>query len=210
MVMGDLVLTHEEVNPVMTELLKGGITVTALHNHLLRSSPATMYMHVRGHGDPWKLAVALRTALSRSATPMDPLKPGAAPQLAVNTGALDRIMGQAGKQAGEVYQFVVPRPEKLTDGGAPAPASMGTGTVLNFQPLGNGRAAITGDFVLLAAEVDPVLKALRNARIEVTALHNHMLDDQPRLFFMHFWAQGEAEVLATGLNSALQHVARRR
>ncbi len=209
MVMGDLVLTHQEVNPVMTELLRGGITVTALHNHLLRSSPATMYMHVRGHGDPWNLAVTLRSALSKSATPMEARKPSQAGQLDLSTAALDRVMGRHGKQAGEVYQFIVPRPEKLTDGGAPAPASMGTGTVLNFQPLGRGRAAITGDFVLLGTEVDPVLKALRNANIEVTALHNHMLDDQPRLFFMHFWAQGEAQGFASGLNSALRHVARK-
>ena len=209
MVMGDLVLTHEEVNPVMSELLSGGITVTALHNHLLRSSPATMYMHVRGHGDPWKLAVTLRTALGKSATPMNPSKAAPATRLDLNTGALDRVIGQPGKQAGEVYQFIVPRPEKLTDAGAPAPASMGTGTVLNFQPLGVGRAAVTGDFVLVASEVDPVLKALRNSNIEVTALHNHMLDDQPRLFFMHFWAQGEAQALAAGLSSALRHVARK-
>lgn len=210
MVMGDLVLTHDEVNPVMSELLQGGLTVTALHNHLLRSSPATMYMHVRGHGDPWKLAVTLRTALAKSKTPLDP--PKAVTQIAkldLNTQEIERRIGASGKQAGDVYQFVIPRPERLTDAGAAAPETMGTGTVLNFQPLGNGRAAITGDFVLIASEVDPVLKALRGANIEVTALHNHMLDDQPRLFFMHFWAQGEAQALASGLRSALQQVARK-
>lgn len=206
MVMGDLVLTHEEVNPVMSHLLEGGLTVTALHNHLLRSSPATMYMHVRGHGDPWELAVAIRTALSKSATPTDKKPPASQPALDLNTAALDGIMGREGKPGGGVYQYVVPRPEKLTDGGMAAPATMGTGTVLNFQPTGGGKAAITGDFVLRAKEVDPVLRALRAANIEVTALHNHMLDDEPRLFFMHFWANDDAGKLARGLKSALAHV----
>ncbi|MDQ3482677.1 MAG: DUF1259 domain-containing protein [Pseudomonadota bacterium] len=203
MVMGDLVLTHEEVNPVMTELLERGITVTALHNHLLRSSPATMYMHVKGHGDPWELAVALRTALAESRTPMQSAPPAAEARLDLDTGALDRILGRQAKANGGVYQFVIARPERLTDHGAPAPETMGTGTVLNFQPLGGGRAAVTGDFVLLDSEVNPVMRALRAANIEVTALHNHMLDDQPRLFFMHFWAVGNSAQLATTLRAAL-------
>lgn len=206
MVMGDLVLTHEEVNPVMTQLLQNGLTVTALHNHLLRSSPATMYMHVRGHGDPWKMAVALRTALAKSATPTAETASTPQPALNLNTAALDTIMGRQGKAGGGVYQYVVPRPEKLTDGGMAAPATMGTGTVINFQSTGGGKAAITGDFVLRAKEVDPVLRTLRTANIEVTALHNHMLDDEPRLFFMHFWANDDAGKLARGLKSALAHV----
>lgn len=203
MVMGDLVLTDAEVTPVMTELLKGGITITALHNHLLRSSPHTMYMHVRGHGDPWKLAVALRTGLSRSATPTNPSPAAAGAALDLDTASLDRIMGRPGKANGGVYQYSVPRPEKLVDGGMPAPPTMGTGTVINFQPTGGRRAAVTGDFVLRANEVDLVMRALRGAGIEVTALHNHMLDDEPRLFFMHFWAQGDAPQLARGLRTAL-------
>lgn len=206
MVMGDLVLTHEEVNPVVTQLLEGGLTVTALHNHLLRSSPATMYMHVRGHGDPWKIAVAIRTALSKSATPTDESPPAPQSAMDLNTTALNTIMGREGKAGGGVYQYVVPRPEKLTDGGMAAPATMGTGTVINFQPTGRGKAAITGDFVLRAKEVDPVLRALRAANIEVTALHNHMLDEEPRLFFMHFWANDDAGKLARGLKIALTHV----
>ena len=203
MIMGDLVLTHEEVNPVLSELLAGGLTITALHNHLLRSSPSTMYMHVRGHGDPSKLAGTLRTALEKSRTPMAQRANPPAGQLHLDTAALDGIIGAPGKANGGVYQFVIPRPEKLTDANMPAPATMGTGTVLNFQPVGGGQAAITGDFVLLAEEVDPVLRALRASRIEVTALHNHMLDDQPRLFFMHFWAQDDAQLLGRGLRSAL-------
>jgi hypothetical protein len=212
MVMGDLVLTHAEVNPVMSRLLASGFTITALHNHLLRSAPATMYMHIGGHGDPVKLATALREALAASRTPLaapsrDSQPPsagaGSSSPIALDTAALDQVMGIKGKPNGGVYQFSFPRAEKLTDGGMPAPASMGTATAINFQPTGSGRAAITGDFVLTAAEVDPVLKALRTNGIEVTALHNHMLDDQPRLFFMHFWAIDDAAKLARGLRAAL-------
>ena len=212
MIMGDLVLTHEEVNPVMSRLLASGFTITALHNHLLRSAPATMYMHIGGHGDPVKLAAALREALAASRTPMtapsrDSQPPsagaGSSPPIALDTAALDRLMDGKGKPNGGVYQFSFPRAEKLSDGGMPAPASMGTATAINFQPTGSGRAAITGDFVLTAAEVDPVLRALRAGGIEVTALHNHMLDDQPRLFFMHFWASDDAQKLARGLRAAM-------
>ncbi|KTF67734.1 MULTISPECIES: DUF1259 domain-containing protein [unclassified Sphingomonas] len=212
MVMGDLVLTHEEVNPVMSRLLAGGFTVTALHNHLLRSSPATMYLHIAGHGDPVKLATALRAALAESRTPLagpsrDSQPPsagaGSSPPLDIDAAALDRLMGAKGKANGGVLQYSFPRAERLTDQGMETPPSMGTATAINFQPTGSGRAAITGDFVLVASEVDPVMRALRASGIEVTALHNHMLDDQPRLFFMHFWANQDAAKLAKGLRSAL-------
>ena len=210
MVMGDLVLTHEEVNPVMSQLLAGGLTVTALHNHLLRSAPATMYMHVEGHGDPAKLAITLWSALGRSRTPMS--APAKAPdaKLDLDTAALDKTMGASGKVNGGVYQFSFPRAEKLADGNMPAPASMGTATAINFQPTGDGKAAVTGDLVLTAREVDPVLRALRTGGIEVTALHNHMLDDSPRLFFMHFWANDEAQRLARSLRAALDSTAVKR
>lgn len=203
MVMGDLVLTHDEVNPVMSKLLASGFTVTALHNHLLRSSPATMYLHVGGHGDPGEMAKNLRAALVETRTPMTAPAKAADAKLDFDTAAIDGIMGGKGKPNGGVYQFGFPRAEKLSDSGMPAPASMGTATALNFQPTGGGKAAITGDFVLTAAEVDPVLRALRSNGIEVTALHNHMLDDQPRLFFMHFWANDDARKLARGLRAAL-------
>lgn len=209
MVMGDLVLTHEEVNPVLTELLQGGVKVSALHNHLLRSSPATMYLHVEGHGDPWTLSVALGKALSKSATPKNASPASETPELRIDTGLLDQAMGRQGKRAGTVYQYVVPRAETLTDSGMPVPETMGTGTVLNFQPLGGGKAAVTGDFVLTANEVDPTMKALRAANIEVTALHNHMLNDEPRLFFMHFWGTGDALALAQGLRIALEQTSTR-
>jgi hypothetical protein len=212
MVMGDLVLTQEEVNPVMSSLLASGFTITALHNHLLRSAPATMYLHIGAHGDPAKLAKALHEALAVSRTPLaspsrDSQPPsagaGSSPPLDIDTAALDRAMGAKGKVNGGVYQFSYPRAEKLMAGGMPAPATMGTATAINFQPTGGGKAAITGDFVMVAQEVDPVMRALRNNGIEVTALHNHMLDDEPRLFFMHFWANADAGKLARGLRAAL-------
>jgi hypothetical protein len=202
-VMGDLVLTPGEVNPVMSELLRGGIHVTAVHNHLLRSSPQTIYMHVRGQGDPARLAATLHAALALSQTPQQP--PAAAPQVALDfdTAALDRIIGRGGKASGGVYQFTVPRAERIVEDGMLEPASMGTGTAINFQPIGAGRAAVTGDFVLLASEVDPVMRAMRSGEIEVTALHSHMLGEQPTIYFMHFWAVGGASKLATALRGAL-------
>jgi hypothetical protein len=207
MVMGDLVLTHDEVAPVMSVLEENGIEITALHNHLLRSSPATMYMHIDGHGDAVKLATALHMALAKSGTPMVAPPPPAAPApLDLDTAGIDQIMGAKGTVNGGVYQFGIPRAETPNAGGMPLPPPMGSANALNFQPLGDGKAAITGDFVLTADEVNPVIRSLRAHGIEVTALHNHMLDDEPRLFFMHFWAVGDAHDLAKGLRSALDKV----
>lgn len=207
MVMGDLVLTEDEVNPVMKRLAEGGIGITALHNHLLRAEPATMYMHVDAHGDPVKLAETLHAALVLSKTPLGQTAAGGAPQnVDLDTATLDKSLGYEGKANGGVYQFTIPRAEKLTAGDVTIPSSMGTGIAINFQPTGNGKAAATGDFVLIASEVNPVLRALRENGIEVTAVHNHMLDDQPRLFFMHFWANDNANKLAKGLREALDKI----
>src|SRR5437016_3047912 len=207
MVMGDLVLTESEVNPVMTKLAAGGIEVTALHNHLLRNQPFTMYMHVLGHGDPVKLAAALHTALVESKTPLDaaptPIEP---PAIDFDTAAVDQALGAKGTNNGGVYQFSIPRAEPVTDGGMEIPAAMGSANAINFQATGGGKAAITGDFVLIAKEVNPVLKALREHGIEVTAIHNHMLDDQPHLYFMHFWANDDARKLVEGLKAALAQI----
>jgi len=205
-VMGDLVLTADEVTPVMSALLDGGIQVTALHNHLLRSTPATFYMHVRGEGDAARLAASIHAALARSHTPLGAPTPAAPGNVDLNTATIAGIMGRAGKPNGEVYQFTVPRAEKIVEGGMAVPASMGTGTAINFQPTGGRRAAVTGDFVLLGTEVDPVMRALRSARIEITALHSHMLGESPRLYFMHFWGVGDTERLATGLRAALNRM----
>jgi hypothetical protein len=207
MVMGDLVLTMDEVAPVMTKLAAGSIEVTALHNHLLRNQPFTMYMHVLGRGDPVKLAAALHTALAESKTPLGaaatPIEP---PEIDFDTAAVDQALGAKGANNGGVYQFGIPRAEPIRDGGMDIPTVMGLANAINFQPTGGGKAAITGDFVLIATEVNPVLKALRDHGIEVTAIHNHMLDDQPHLYFLHFWANDDAKKLAEGLKAALVHV----
>ena len=206
MVMGVLVLTMDEVSPVMKKLVEGGIEVTALHNHLLRNQPFTMYMHVLGRGDPVKLAAALHAALAESKTPLaaaTPAPAAAPPSIDLDTAAIDAALGAKGTNNGGVYQFGIPRAESIKDGGMGVPPAMGSAVAINFQPTGAGRAAITGDFVLTAKEVNPVAKALGEHGIEVTALHNHMLDDEPRLFFMHFWANDDAKKLAEGLKAAL-------
>jgi hypothetical protein len=210
MVMGDLVLTESEISPVMKQLLADGIEITALHNHLLRAQPATFYMHVLGHGDPVKLATALHEGLALSKTPLVNTPPPAAgsapPKIDLDTAMIDQTLGGKGQIAGGVYQVNIRRAETIKDGDMNVPVAMGSAEAMNFQPTGDGKAAITGDLVLTAQEVNPVLRALRDSGIEVTALHNHMLDDEPRLFFMHFWAHDDAAKLAKGLRSALDKI----
>lgn len=208
MVMGDLVLTEDEVTPVMTKLQEGGIEIAALHNHLLNESPRIMYMHISGHGDAVKLARAIHDALALTKTPLAPPTAAQSDQIDLDTKQIDQILGRSGKPNGGVYQFAIARAEKIFDGeeshGANAiPSSMGLATAINFQPTGSGRAAVTGDFVLLGDEVNPVIEALHENGIAVTALHSHMLDESPRLFFMHFWANDDALKLARGLRAAL-------
>jgi hypothetical protein len=210
MVMGDLVLTGDEVNPVMRKLVEGGIEVTALHNHLLRSEPATMYMHVYGHGDPLKLAAALHEGLVLSKTPLGSAPAAAAPSVDLDTAAIDAAMGYKGKANGAIYQFSIPRAEAVRDEGMAVPEAMGSANAINFQGTGGGKAAITGDLVLVASEVNPVLRALGENGIEVTAVHNHMLDDEPHIFFMHFWAHDDAVKLAKGMRAALDKIAVRK
>jgi hypothetical protein len=207
MVMGDLVLTESEISPVMKQLLASGIEITALHNHLLRAQPATFYMHVLGHGDPVKLATALHEGLALSKTPLvNTPPPAAAPKIDLDTAMIDQTLGGKGQIAGGVYQVNIRRAETIKDGAMSVPVAMGSAEAMNFQPTGDGKAAITGDLVLTAQEVNPVLRALRDSGIEVTALHNHMLNDEPRLFFMHFWANDDAAKLAKGLRSALDKI----
>ncbi len=210
MAMGDLVLLDTEIKPVMTKLIENGLDITAVHNHLLRGSPATFYMHVGGHGDPVKMATAIRTALAESKTPLAAPAPASAPPaIELDTAQLDQIIGAKGQPNGGVYQFGVPRRDPVTEGGvALVPVGpLGVATAIGFQPTGGGNAAITGDFVMIASEVNPVIKALRAGGIEVTALHSHMLDEQPRLFFMHFWANDDAVKLAKTLRTALDEMA---
>lgn len=218
MVMGDLVLTEDEIEPVMLKLQQEGIEQTSIHNHLLGETPHIIYMHIAGHGDTVKLASSLAAALSLTKTPAGsspkttnvPDAPVAATGTAtavlpidLDTKALEQILGYPGKVTGGILQFGVPRVETIRDSGMEVPPSMGTATALNFQPTGGGKAAISGDFVLLAAEVNPVIRALRTHGIDVEAMHNHMLMDEPHLYFMHFWANDDALKLARGLRSAL-------
>jgi hypothetical protein len=235
MMMGDLVLTEDEVAPVMRSLQRSGVEQTALHNHVLGESPRVMYMHVAGHDDPVKLAQAVRTALGQSKTPLDQQPSAAAPSagdkgdaagagsaggqaagvdapggIDLDTAAIARALGTRGKVNGGVYQVSVPRRETIREGGREVPPSMGVATAINFQPTGSGKAAITGDFVMIASEVNPVIRALQENGIEVTALHGHMLTETPRLFFMHFWGNDDALKLARGLRAALDQTNSRR
>ena len=206
MVMGDLVLLDQEVPAVMSGLFSGGLEVTAVHNHLNEMSPHVMYMHYEGHGDAVQLAKALRQALSASGTPLG--ASGAAAAVsggpALDTKQIEQALGRQGRDiGGGVYQVTVPRAEAITGMGQPLLPAMGVVTVMNFQPTADGKAAITGDFVLIDKEVNAVAKTLRQHGIDVTALHNHGLMDTPRLFYMHFWANDDPAKLALGLKAAL-------
>jgi biotin operon repressor len=209
-VMGDLVLTEAEVNPVMKSLLDQGFEVTALHNHVFNARPATFYMHVGAMGDPVALAKSLRTALSLSGTPLANAAASPPPAIDLDTAAIDAALGAKGANAGGAYQVGVPRAEPILEMGSAIPNAMGVTEAINFQPLGGGRAAITGDFILIAKEVNPVIRALKKSGIDVTALHNHMLTEEPRMFFVHFWAADSLPKLLTGLKAAMAEVAVKR
>jgi hypothetical protein len=208
LVMGDIVLTESEVNTVMNALQRGGVDQTALHNHLLNESPKIMYMHISAHGNPTSIARSIRGALEKTGTPLGPPSPaGALTTEDLDTAGIARALGISGKLNGTVYQINIPRVERITEMGIEVPPSMGVATALNFQPTGNGHAAITGDFVLRASEVNPVVRILQSHGITVTAVHSHMLDEEPRMFFMHFWADDDAVTLAKGLGAALDKMA---
>jgi len=206
MVMGDLVLLDQEIPAVMSGLFAGGLEVTAVHNHLNEISPHVMYMHYEGHGDAVALARALRQALSASGTPLGPSgPPPAASAPPMDARQIEQALGRTGRDLGNgLFQVTVPRAEALTEGGMPLLPAMGVVTALNFQALDGGKAAITGDFVLVDKEVNPVARALRQHGIDVTAIHNHGLLDTPRLFYMHFWGVDTPTALAEGLKAALQ------
>jgi len=206
MVMGDLVLLDQEIPAVMSGLFAGGLEVTAVHNHLNEMSPHTMYMHYSGHGDAVQMARALHQALSASGTPLG----GSAPPSGPATGqtldgkAIEQALGRSGRDVGGgVFQVTVPRAESITEMGQPLLPAMGVVTVMNFQPTTDGKAAITGDFVLIDKEVNAVAKTLRQHGVDVTAIHNHALMDTPRLFYMHFWANDDPVKLAQALKAAL-------
>lgn len=221
MVMGDLVLLEGEVTTVMASLQQNGVDQTALHNHLLGESPRVMYMHIHAIGNAERIAKAVRTALEFTNTPLgSPAAPSQAPTptstvpltpmaATLDTTAVAKTLGVTGKMNGGVYQLTIPRREKICDEGQEIPPALGVATAINFQPTVEGKAAITGDFVLLGREVNPVLWTLNENGIEVTAIHSHMIDEQPRLYFMHFWAVDDAAKLARGLRAALDRTNRR-
>ncbi|MEA2707121.1 MAG: hypothetical protein QOH22_1909 [Gemmatimonadaceae bacterium] len=220
MVMGDLVLLEAEVTTVMASLQQNGVDQTALHNHLLGESPRVMYMHIHAIGNAERIAKAVKTALEFTNTPLG--APGSVPPstppstvpltpmpIPFDSATVAKTLGVTGKTNGGVYQLTVPRRERICDEGQEIPPAMGVATAINFQPTVGGKAAITGDFVLLGKEVNPVLWTLGENGIEVTAIHSHMTDEQPRLYFMHFWAVDDAAKLARGLRAAIDRTNRR-
>lgn len=201
MMMGDLVLLNREVAPVMSKLLAEGVEVTALHNHLIGESPSVMYMHFSASGEPVDLAKKMKAALVLTQTPSQSNKI----MSNVDWKGVESILGRTGKAQGDLLQVSVPRPEAITENNVILAPSMGIANAINFQMLGRN-AATTGDFVLLANEVNPVIKALNSHGITVTAIHNHMLFESPRLFMLHFWGVDKPEKLAQGVRVALDQI----
>ncbi len=208
MAMGDLVLLADEVNPVVRALQAGGLDVLAIHNHLIGESPQVIYVHFGGHGELQAVAKALRGALNATRTPLEAPAPAVSPS-AAETAAFERLqagLGRKGTLAGRVLQIGVPRTGAIEEDGVPIPPAAGMATALNFQVVGS-RVATTGDFVLIAEEVNPVIRELEAHGFQVTALHSHMLRESPRLFFMHFWGQDDATRVAQALKAALARMA---
>jgi hypothetical protein len=208
MMMGDLVLLDKEVVPVTDILVSKGINVTALHNHLIQETPSVMYLHVSGHGNPIELAKSIKSALSITKTPLSNQET-LVPNKEVDWSKVESILGVKGKSSGNVLNISIPRTEiiwekGMNDEGITIPPVMGVATAINFQKTEN-KAVTTGDFVLLSHEVNPVVQTLTKHGITVTAIHNHMLEETPRLFFLHFWGDGQPEKLAEGLKEALKH-----
>ena len=210
--MGDLVLTQDEVNPVMSALLEGGLDVTALHNHFFWEEPRIFYLHVHGHGTAADLAAHVKPALALIGRA--PAAPAAAPAAALatttlDTAALARIVGAPGEQNGAVYKITLGRPDlTLTEMGAPINARMGLNTWAAFVGT-NANAAIAGDVAMLAKEVTPVLKALRRNGLDVVAIHHHMTDTSPAIFFLHYWGTGPADKLATAFKAAVDELGKK-
>jgi uncharacterized protein DUF1259 len=205
MMMGDLVLTEDEIEPVILALQQNGAQQTAVHNHLLGESPRVVYMHIERHGDQPMLAKSLASALALTKTPLPAANVPAVTQqsIDIDTAGIEKALGYSGKVNGGILQFSIPRAEKIVEGGMEIPPAMGTATAINFQPTGGSKGAIWGDFVLLASEVNPVIHAWRTNAVDMTALNDHTLGDEPHLYFMHFWANDDAVKLARGLRAAL-------
>lgn len=205
LMMGDLVLQEPEVNPVMRELRAHRIRVTGVHNHLAGETPRVVYVHYEGAGDPVKLAEGFEAALQRTATPL--ARPLPQPQTTAGPPAwvakVEGALKRRGAYRGGVLGVMVARADEIRMDGEALPPAMGVASQLNFASVGDGRIASSGDFALVAREVDPVIAALHKHGIEVTAVHSHMLDEEPRLLFLHWWAVGKPRDLASGLKAAL-------
>ena len=205
-VMGDLVLTGEEYNAVISRLQEGGIGQTAIHKHLPEHSPDLWWTHVHGRGDPVQLARTIQLAIAETGTPA-PAQPAATPPpLDMDTAQIRQVLGRAGNANGGIYNVSFGRAETIRAGGIEVPPAMGMATVMNFQPTGGGGAVINGDFAMLSSEVDAVVRTLRENGIQVVSMHNHTTDEEPRLVFTHFWGNGDAVALARGLRGALDHM----
>ena len=207
--MGDLVLLQEEVNPVMSALLDNGLEVTALHNHFFWDEPRIYYMHVHGHGNAADLAKRIKPALDligKGASSQPAAKPASSPATTLDTPKIAKIVGHEGEQSGAVYKITIGRDDlKLKDMGATINARMGLNTWAAFYGT-NENAAIAGDVAMLGNEVTPVLKALRSHGLDVVAIHNHMIGTQPAVIFLHYWGQGKADDLATGFKATLDQL----
>jgi Domain of Unknown Function (DUF1259) len=207
MVMGDLVLLEDEMNPVMAKLRSVDFEISAVHNHLIEETPHVMYMHYMGHGIAAQLAASLRSALAASKTPLEKPAPAAEePVPPAWVQAVEVAVGRKGAFKAGVLSYGVPRADSVTVAGITIPPAAGVAEAINFQAADSGNVATTGDFVLTADEVNPVISELETHRILVTALHSHMLAEQPRLFFMHFWSVGSPQSVGAGIKAALGHV----
>jgi hypothetical protein len=203
MVMGDLVVTEDELPKVTDALQAAGIEQTAVHKHLLEQSPAIWWTHVHAMGDPAALARGITSALDATGIPAASPPPADPPSVDLDTAAIDNALGRTGTADGGIYKFTIAHEDTVVADQHELPAGLGLTTAVNFQPLGGNQAAINGDFVMIAPEIQPVIQSLRRGGIAIVELHNHSLDEQPRLFYMHFWATGDATVLAQGLRPAL-------
>jgi hypothetical protein len=209
---GDLVLTEPEINPVISKLQSAGLSITALHNHLIEETPSLMYLHYWGEGSEATLAVALRDALRLTKTPLTPAPAPAAGAPPADPGfdadALQKALGKTGTVRGGVLGISIARPEKIMMMGVELPPAMGMATAINVQSAGNGKVAATGDFVMIDDEVNPIAKALRAHGIAITSLHSHMIHGTPALYFMHFWAEDTPANVAAGLKAAVDLLAK--
>jgi len=207
MVLGDLVLLEAELNPVMDKLRGEGFEITAVHNHLMDEAPQVLYMHYMGHGPASHLATSLKAAVSVSKTPLEkPAPPAEEPGPPAWVTTVQDSVGRNGAFKGGVLSYGVPRSDEITANGTTIAPAAGVAEAINFQAADSGLVATTGDFVLTAAEVNPVLSAFRAHQIAMTALHSHMLTEQPRLFFLHFWAVGDSQSVGAGIKAALGRV----